>query len=918
MQQTNVLLWILCFMLAACQQITEKPTRIAVPGSGKTENRAARREWERQMLADPATGRIPDGIRFLERRFVAGLPVQASPRSGDGAWEARGPWNYGGRTRALAFDVNDENRIFAGGVSGGLWLSEDGGQSWTRRTPMNAHPGCVSIAQHTQAGKTHVWYYLSGEIYGTSASGGSAFYLGDGMFKSTDNGLTWAPLSSTDGGNPQSFTNIWQGGWRVATDPSADSTQEIVYAATYGAIWRSANGGQSWTAVRGGGAQNAASYFTDVALTSQGVVYATLSSEGFQGGIWRSPNGAQWTRLNPPGFPTNYQRFVIGINPDNENEVYFLGYTPNAGLYSRFIDSDEWNSLWKYTYLSGDGSGDGGQWVNLSANLPATGTDFDRFASQGGYDLTVKVQPGTGHVFIGGTSLWRSTDGFTTPDNTAMIGGYMPGTKLPYFEIYPNHHPDVHELLFLPSNPKVLFTASDGGVHRSDDPLAPNVVWTSLNNGYLTTQFYTALFDRNTPGDQTIIGGFQDNGNLFVNSDNPQASWVQTINGDGAYGAVRTGKDFYILSIQQGRIAKATLDNQGVVTAFQRFDPADRRKNDYLFINPLAIDPLDENLLYLPAGRHLYRHNNLSAIPLLNQWDSTMVGWTKFPDTLVAQGGQFTAIGVSRGGTPHRLYVGTSQNRIYRIDNAHTGAPNWTQLPAPLTNNGAYVSCIAVDPNDADRVILCYSNYSIYSIFLTENGGQSWIRVAGNLEQLFNGAGAGPSIRWISILPLPNGQRRYYCGTSAGLFAADTLIQHTVSQPGTQWVLQAPETIGAAVVPYVDVRPSDGLVLAATHGNGLFTTYADVSIATHDKPSASAPTLRLAPNPATHFALLQWDNPGPARLRVFDAQGRSVFEKNVWGGGETLDLNDLKAGIYFCELSGIGWRLTTRLIKAGR
>lgn len=401
----------------------------------------------------------------------------------------------------------------------------------------------------------------------------------------------------TDGGNPQSFTNIWQGGWRVATDPSADSTQEIVYAATYGAIWRSANGGQSWTAVRGGGAQNAASYFTDVALTSQGVVYATLSSEGFQGGIWRSSNGAQWTRLNPPGFPATYQRLVIGINPDNENEVYFLGYTPNAGMYSKFIDSDEWNSLWKYTYLSGDGSGSGGQWVNLSANLPATGTDFDRFASQGGYDLTVKVQPGTGHVFIGGTSLWRSTDGFTTPNNTAMIGGYMPGTKLPYFEIYPNHHPDVHELLFLPSNPEVLFSASDGGVHRCDDPLAPNVVWTSLNNGYLTTQFYTALFDRNTPGDQTIIGGFQDNGNLFVNSGNPKANWVQTINGDGAYGAVRTGKDFYILSIQQGRIAKATLDDQGAVTAFQRFDPADRRKSDYLFINP----PCDRSPRRKPA-----------------------------------------------------------------------------------------------------------------------------------------------------------------------------------------------------------------------------------------------------------------------------------------------------------------------------
>ena len=128
----------------------------------------------------------------------------------------------------------------------------------------------------------------------------------------------------------------------------------------------------------------------------------------------------------------------MGINPNNENEVYFFGTTPGSGHYTKYIGSDDWTSLFKYTYLSGNGSGAGGQWEDRSANLPNTGTEFDQCAAQGGYDLVVKVQPGTGTVIIGGTNLWRSTDGFATSNNTTKIGGYKIGTTLPFFELYPN------------------------------------------------------------------------------------------------------------------------------------------------------------------------------------------------------------------------------------------------------------------------------------------------------------------------------------------------------------------------------------------------------------------------------------------------------------------------------------------------
>ena len=120
-----------------------------------------------------------------------------------------------------------------------------------------------------------------------------------------------------------------------------------------------------------------------------------------------------------------------------------------------FFGGTTWNSLWKYNYLSGNGSGVGAQWIDLSTNIPANqATSFDNFNCQSSYDLMIKVHPTDQNtIFIGGTNLWRSTDGFTTPNNTMICGGYLIGSYEGdgNWGVYPNHHPDQHDLLFLPS-----------------------------------------------------------------------------------------------------------------------------------------------------------------------------------------------------------------------------------------------------------------------------------------------------------------------------------------------------------------------------------------------------------------------------------------------------------------------------------
>ena len=111
-------------------------------------------------------------------------------------------------------------------------------------------------------------------------------------------------------------------------------------------------------------------------------------------------------------FPPIYARIAIGINPLNENEIYFLaaetdGYGQHTDV---FFGGETWTSLWKYEYVRGNGTGSGGIWTDLSSNIPANNpTSFDNFNSQSSYDLMIKIHPSDPNIIIiGGTNLWRS------------------------------------------------------------------------------------------------------------------------------------------------------------------------------------------------------------------------------------------------------------------------------------------------------------------------------------------------------------------------------------------------------------------------------------------------------------------------------------------------------------------------------
>ena len=290
-----------------------------------------------------------------------------------------------------------------------MFRSTDGGMSWSMTTHPNQLHNVTCVSQDTRPGKENIWYFGTGENRGSYLSDVSVY--GNGIFKSIDGGLSWDSLPVTTSNTPTVLDGDFDFTFSIKTDISND-TLDVVYVATRGDIYRTEDGGTSWEKELGGPNNNYYQY-TDVEVTSSGVVYATISSNCTDKGIWRSADGKNWTNITDSLFSPIYSRVEIGINPSNENEVYFIAAeTTNYGQHTNiFFNRETWTSLWKYEYISGDGTGNGGVWTDLSTNIPANSIySFDNFNAQGSYDLLVSVNPlDPNLVIIGGTNLWRST-----------------------------------------------------------------------------------------------------------------------------------------------------------------------------------------------------------------------------------------------------------------------------------------------------------------------------------------------------------------------------------------------------------------------------------------------------------------------------------------------------------------------------
>ncbi|TMI91423.1 MAG: hypothetical protein E6H08_13415, partial [Bacteroidetes bacterium] len=855
-------------------------------------------KYEADMIKDPTTGEASFGLRDQEIEFARTIPQRNTPSglarlTTQNNYIPAGPNNNGGRTRAIAYDVRyngTTNKVLiAGGVSGGLFRSVDAGANWTRVTPTNEVHNVSCIAQDPRVGNQDTWYAGGGEYIGSSTDATGAGYLAYGLLKSTDNGANWTRLPLTNitdfngaaipAGVPERFDHPFDYVHKISVNPANGD----VYVACHRRIVRSSNGGTTFQTVFGSAVSGfAAGGQGDVVISPTGIVYIAVTgaaSDLTLRGIWKSATGNlnSYTRLaggsilgvdsvagwrgNSYSFTdvggSNFydsRRTLIALAPSNENILYVLyenGLTNTSSARNKEAD------LFKLNMTSGN------VWTNLSNNLPDfPGGDHDAtdpFTIQGGYDLFITVKPNDPNfVLVGGTSLYRSTDGFSTANyNSTLcwIGGY--GNTLPSLTFYPNSHPDIHNVAFNPSNSNEAICTNDGGMQMTTNITAPgsNVVWTNINN-YQTLQYYRVAIDPEI-GANNFAGGAQDNGTQFRDKTgvlslpaSDSNNHRRIIGGDGGTVGIskRNGGVQYLYgTVQLGSLRRGQLQSS--------FNPTEIRPNGLTpsssgsttefgeFVTNFRLNPDNTEDLYYINFNRMFRTTSASTV-------SSSSGWTELTGVSSAVNASngtniaIRAIAFSRGnyGSQHSMYFGTTDGRIFRLDDPRNSAAAATPVnitPTVTDISRLNVQDIAVNPNNDNEIIAVITNYgrtvgsafnNVTNILWTndaKSASPTWKVAEGNLTG--NNTSGYISARSCMITVKKDGSgnpvTEYYVGTAAGLFAVENLGTTLTGGGSPTWQREGSSTLNFAVINSLAYRPDDNVLLIGTHGNGLYYTF---------------------------------------------------------------------------------------------
>jgi len=881
--------------------------------------------WEFMRTRDPETNNIPSGIRGKELEFASRLPTKNELLKSQN-WVSSGPNNISGRILSIAMDIENENVMLAAAASGGIWRTENAGVTWGKTTAPTDIPSATCIVQDERSGKRNIWYYGTGELLSTTDRRLSIIArtvgLGDGIFKSQDGGKHWNQIPSTKTNSPGNLSEVFQGIWSLAIDTSNHADDEI-YAACYGGIMRSADGGGNWSLVLGD--LTFKPFSTDVAIDPQGRLYAALSTYCPEypgnpspiGGVWTSPDGIQWQNITPPDFPEDYRCIRLATAPSDPDILYVFTETPIQDTDPTFGFSASQHTFWKYTSNKKSGKG---TWENRTINLPGKGrgnilsayldTIHGAFNSIGGYAFTLKTHPENANiVFIGGTNLYRNTTGFADSTFTHWLGGY------PYDQTDTNLHPDQHCILFSNLESNTMFSACDGGIYKTSNCLSGHVQWDFFSRGINNSQVYWTGMDHAASHDEFAVAGIQDNA-IYITDKNifPLSAWNSVCGGDGLTSIVADHKNYLLGSVYDGNIFSFQVDSVYNINNLYWQRPSFFADSNFLFYTNYALDPNDNNTFYFPQKNHLWRKSNMAAAAFdTNQLNT---GWTELTNVDLGYQDFILAITVSKI-PANRVYFGTYTGKVFRVDQANAGNP----VAVNITGNGfpanGFVACIETDPANADNCFVVFSNYNVQSIFHSADGGAHWETVGGNLEENQDGSGNGPSIRWLKMLSY-QGSTIYFAGTSAGLFSTTGL-----NGAQTIWQQESPDLIGRSIVDMIDARGTDGWVLVATQGNGIFSSYFQPTGTGDQHATYQTKLEQNYPNPATSETHIKFTVSKNEHVKIvlFNQQGQQVkvlLDQSVQTGDHKISLSSalLPNGIYYYTLTSSGGNASRKMIVA--
>lgn len=589
-------------------------------------------------------------------------------------WLSRGPTNVGGRTRGFVVHPTDPNIIYAASTTGGVWKSNNQGNSWL---PVNNRLTNLSIGSMA----------ISQQNPNTLYAGTGGDRDGSGVFRTADGGMSW---TRTTAQNPN-----WKRVYRIAVDSNNDQT--ILVGTDTGLFYSSNSGGafapvvstppingRCETVVIDPNNSNRA-----VAVIFTGLYRAYYLNKNTETGVWEAS-----------------QSNLVSINTDGRIEFAYAKSTSSP--------STPGTPTHVYALTQGGGgtqifkkSVDGGQtYASITTSYnPNTPPEFRLTPST--HNNTIWVSPiNPNFIIAGDVNLYRSEDGGVTAERIA--DAYIFEHQM---------HVDQHCIVPAPgfngtTNQKV-YVCNDGGVYSTENiaGVSPTFGWDRKTAGYVTSQFYGAVGHFNPASSEGIlVGGLQDNGSTKSSTTNPEASAY--IGGDGGFAAIEANDPYWFYGeYQYGNLHRRST--------WILSSPAGAN-----FIAPFVLDPNDGNRLYMGAGSLLRTDNVKAATPT-------------FAEVLSAGTGQsISAIAVAEGNS-NIVWAATGtfiDTRLYKSTNALASRPTWDRVDDngshPVPNR--FITRILIDPGDANLVYVTLGGFNKPdNVLKTTDGGSSWQSITG-------------------------------------------------------------------------------------------------------------------------------------------------------------------------------------------
>jgi photosystem II stability/assembly factor-like uncharacterized protein len=620
------------------------PDQFARKRAAEEENLFRRWEWFTRPRVYP-TGRWDNEKVFSAFQSVDAADNQMARTAASAlsgllpAWTPLGPSDAVdatnmGRVNAIAFDPAHSNIIYIGAADGGLWKSTDNGGTWSALTDKLPTLSIGGIAINPIA--PQIIYIATGDAFGyNNPFWGGTYSMG--VWKSPNGGHTWLPtgLTLTVGQNRTIR--------RLAIHPT---NPMILLAATSAGLFRTANGGVSWTSI-----WNTSTFDVEFNPTNGNVVYATTNQ------VQKSTNaGATFSALSATCAGSRYNIEVAKSAPDT---LYTLC---TNGTVQRSTDG---GTTWSTTTPPG---------VTL----------------YGYYDNVLGVSPVDPNiVIVAGFDIRKTNNGGTSWSSVPAAG-----------------HVDNHCIRFAPGSSTTILSGNDGGLFRTSDG---GSTWTSLNKGLAITQFYRLGLSKLTPtlmvagaqdnGNMKLAGGTWSS---ITNADG-MGGFIDFSNDSNVYATIQYGSLYRSTNGGSSWTSISTPSSGAWVTPFVQSPTVANTiyagtDKVYMSTNqgstwtaisgalsgagPLEIVKVHTNPNYLLAGDgdKLYRTTNGGS------------SWTDVTGTLPVAANYLTDA-VMNDNDPQMIWVTFSgYNAGQKVYRSTDGGATWTNISGTLPN--IPVNCI--------------------------------------------------------------------------------------------------------------------------------------------------------------------------------------------------------------------------------